>query len=59
MNLNTLNQIISNEESRDLPIEIIINNKVYSINSIESDFDRGSLKIYPVFSYPYYNKGAN
>lgn len=45
MTLNTLNQIISNEKSRNLHIEIMINDKIYSINDIESDFDNEVLKI--------------
>ena len=45
MTLNTLNQIISNEKSRNLHIEIMINDKIYSINDIESDFNNEVLKI--------------
>lgn len=48
MTLNHLfNDIITNEKSRDLSIEIIVNDKVYSIHTIESDFDNGVLKVFP------------
>ena len=48
MTLNHLfNDIITNEKSRDLSIEIIVNDKVYSIHTIESDFVNGVLKVFP------------
>jgi len=50
MNLRQLyNQIITNEKSRDLHIEIIVNGKVYLVGDIESDFDNGALKLYTVY----------
>ena len=50
MNLRQLyNQIITNEKSRDLHIEIIVNGSVYLVGDIESDFDNGSLKLYTVY----------
>ena len=46
MNLNTLNQIISNEKSRELHINIIVDGKTYTINTIASAFGNEVLKIY-------------
>lgn len=46
MNLKTLNQIISNEKSRELHINIIVDGKTYTINTIASDFGNEVLKIY-------------
>ena len=50
MNLRQLyNQIITNEKSRDLHIEIIVNDRVYLIGDIESDFKNDSLRLYTVY----------
>tara|TARA_B100001287_G_scaffold14699_1_gene11054 strand:- start:3540 stop:3713 length:174 start_codon:yes stop_codon:yes gene_type:complete len=50
MNLRQLyNQIITNEKSRDLHIEIIVNGNVYLIGDIESDFKNGALKCYAIY----------
>jgi hypothetical protein len=50
MNLRQLyNQIITNEKSRDLHIEIIVNGKVYLVGDIESDFKNDALKLYTVY----------
>ena len=50
MNLRQLyNQIITNEKSRDLHIEIIVNDRVYLVGDIESDFDNEALKFYTVY----------
>jgi hypothetical protein len=46
MNLNTVNQIISNEKSKELLINIIVDGKTYTINTIASDFGNEVLKIY-------------
>jgi hypothetical protein len=46
MTINQLNKIISNNESRDLPIEIIVNNAIYRINSIVTDSDKKVLRFY-------------
>ena len=45
MNLNLINKIISNEESRELVINIIKDGKVYMIDTLQSDFENGVLKI--------------
>ena len=50
MNLRQLyNQIITNEKSRDLHIEVIVNDKVYLIGDIESDFKNDALKFYTIY----------
>lgn len=50
MNLRQLyNQIITNEKSRDLHIEIIVNGNVYLIGDIESDFKNEALKCYAIY----------
>ena len=50
MNLRQLyNHIITNEKSRDLFIEIIVNGNVYLIGDIESDFKKGSLKFHAIY----------
>lgn len=46
MNLKIINDFITNEKSKELYINIIINDKAYTINSIESDFKNEILKIY-------------
>ena len=46
MNLNTVNQIITNEKSKELFINIIVDGKTYTINTIASDFGNEVLKIY-------------
>ena len=46
MNLNTVNEFISNEKSRELHINIIVDGKTYTINTIASDFGNEVLKIY-------------
>jgi len=46
MNLKVINDFISNEKSRELHINIIVDGKTYTINTIESDFDNEILKIY-------------
>ena len=45
MNLNQLNKIITNKQSRELQIEILVNNKPHYINHIESDFNNEVLLI--------------
>ena len=45
MNLNLINKIISNEESRELVINIIKDGKVYMIDTLLSDLENGVLKI--------------
>ena len=45
MNVNAINEIISNEKSRDLYINIVVGEKKYAIDTIESDFENGVLKI--------------
>jgi len=45
MNLNLINKIISNEESRELVINIIVDGKVYMIDTMQSDFENGVLKL--------------
>jgi hypothetical protein len=45
MNLNLINKIISNEESRELVINIIKDGKVYMIDTLQSDLENGVLKI--------------
>tara|TARA_R110001632_G_C11077302_1_gene388088 strand:+ start:24 stop:179 length:156 start_codon:yes stop_codon:yes gene_type:complete len=45
MNLNLINEIISNKESRKLFIEIVIDGKKHIIDSLQSDFDNEVLKI--------------
>ena len=46
MNINSINQIISNEKSRELFIEIIADGKTFTIKTIQSDFDAEILKIF-------------
>lgn len=46
MNINSINQIISNEKSRELFIEIIADGKIFTIKTIQSDFDAKILKIF-------------
>jgi hypothetical protein len=46
MNLKVINDFISNEKSKELYINIIVNDKTYIINSIKSDFKNEILKIY-------------
>lgn len=45
MNLNLINKIISNEESRELVINVIVDGKVYMIDTMQSDFENGVLKL--------------
>lgn len=45
MNVNAINEIISNEKSRELYINIVVGEKKYAIDTIESDFENGVLKI--------------
>mgnify|MGYP001325351935 CR=1 FL=1 len=45
MNLNLINEIISNEKSRELVINIIVDGKVYMIDTMKSDFENGVLKL--------------
>ena len=45
MNLNLINKIISKEESRELVINIIVDGKVYMIDTMQSDFENGVLKL--------------
>jgi hypothetical protein len=45
MNLNLINKIISNKESRELVINIIVDGKVYMIDTMQSDFENGVLKL--------------
>jgi hypothetical protein len=45
MNLNLINEIISNEKSRELVINIIVDGKVYMIDTMQSDFENGVLKL--------------
>ena len=45
MHLNLINQIITNEESKKMIIEIIVDDKKYSIDSIKTDFENKVLKI--------------
>ena len=45
MNVNAINEIISNEKSRELYINIVVGEKKYTIDTIESDFENGVLKI--------------
>jgi len=45
MNLNLINQIISNEKSKELVINIIVDGKVYMIDTMQSDFENGVLKL--------------
>ena len=45
MNLNLINKIISNEKSRELVINIIVDGKVYMIDTMQSDFENGVLKL--------------
>jgi hypothetical protein len=45
MHLNLINQIITNEESKKMIIEIIVDDKKYTINSIYTDFENKVLRI--------------
>ena len=45
MHLNLINKIITNEESKKMIIEIIVDDKKYSIDSIQTDFENKVLKI--------------
>jgi len=45
MHLNLINTIIKNEQSKKMPLEIIVDGKKYSINSIYTDFENKVLRI--------------
>tara|TARA_B100001093_G_scaffold395206_1_gene382078 strand:+ start:54 stop:209 length:156 start_codon:yes stop_codon:yes gene_type:complete len=45
MNLNLINKIITNEDSKKMVIEIIIDGKKHSIDSLLTDFENKVLKI--------------
>ncbi len=45
MNLNIINEIITNDKSKELSIEIIIGEKKYTIDSLNSNYDNNVLEV--------------
>ena len=45
MHLNLINKIITNEQSKKMPVEIIVDGKRFSIDSIYTDFENKVLRI--------------
>jgi len=45
MHLNLINKIITNEQSKKMPVEIIVDGKKFCIDSIYTDFENKVLRI--------------